>query len=77
MTLTVENEETKGKCIANTLRITEYARRFMQGHWSFLGVNTSRHSQNFQNNRNCNSGFSKNVCKGQFFITLMKQDLTI
>ena len=24
-------------CIANSLRVTEHARRFTQGHWSFLG----------------------------------------
>ena len=27
----------KENCIANALRVTEYARRFPQGRWSFLG----------------------------------------
>ena len=26
----------KENCIADALRVTEYARRFTQGHWSFL-----------------------------------------
>ena len=36
-----ETEETEN-CIANALRITECARRFTQGHWSFLGPGSQR-----------------------------------
>ena len=31
------NRGNKDNCLANALRVTEYARRFTQGHWSFLG----------------------------------------
>ena len=34
------NKET---CVANALRVTEYARRFTQGHWSFLWYGTHAH----------------------------------
>ena len=30
------------KCIANAQRVTEYARRFTRGHWSFLGLDRRR-----------------------------------
>ena len=33
----------KEKCVANALRVTEYARRFTQGHWSFLWYGTHAH----------------------------------
>ena len=32
----------KENCIANTLRVTEYARIFTRGHWSFLGLGLER-----------------------------------
>ena len=32
-----ENGEKQNYCIANAHRVTEYARRFTRGHWSFLG----------------------------------------
>ena len=32
----------KENCIANALRATEYARRFTQGHWSFLGPGSEK-----------------------------------
>ena len=32
----------KENCIANALRVTEYARRFTQGHWSFLGPGSEK-----------------------------------
>ena len=34
--------ENKGICIANALRVTEYARRFTQGHRSFLGPGSEK-----------------------------------
>ena len=33
----LENEETEKTVIANAHRVTEYARRFTRGRWSFLG----------------------------------------
>ena len=36
VTLIGQDEEIKTICIANVVRVFEYARRFTQGHWSFL-----------------------------------------
>ena len=41
MTLIGQNEETEN-CIANALRIAEYARRFARRHWSFLGPGSEK-----------------------------------
>ena len=32
----------KENCIASALRVTEYGRRFTQGHWSFLGPRSEK-----------------------------------
>ena len=32
----------KENCIAKALKVTEYARRFTQGHWSFLGPGSEK-----------------------------------
>ena len=32
----------KEHCIATALRVTEHARRFTQGHWSFLGPGSEK-----------------------------------
>ena len=42
MALKGENEETKENCIANSHRVTEYARRFTRGHWSVLGPGSEK-----------------------------------
>ena len=34
-------------CIANAHRVTEYARRFMRGHWSFLGPGSDKKGTEF------------------------------
>ena len=36
------NRENRENCIANAHRVTEYARRFTQGHWSFLGPGSEK-----------------------------------
>ena len=41
MTVLGQNEETK-TCIANAHRVTKYARRFTQRHWSFLGLGSDK-----------------------------------
>ena len=42
MTLTGQKRGNKDNCIANALTVTEYARRFTQGHWSFLGPGSEK-----------------------------------
>ena len=43
MTLNGQNEEIKKNVLRMPLRVTEYARRFTQGHWSFLWYGTHAH----------------------------------
>ena len=42
MALIGDSEETKLDCIANALRITEYARRLTRGHPSFPGPGSEK-----------------------------------
>ena len=42
MTLVGENEGNRENCIANAHRVTEYARRFIRGHGSFLGPGSEK-----------------------------------
>ena len=42
MTLIGEKRGNKEDKIANALRVTEYARRFTRGHWSFPGLGSEK-----------------------------------